>query len=348
MTNAHGGNIYAHKVRADFSANINPLGTPKEVTEAAAKACADCAAYPDPFCTRLTAALSAHEGLPTERIVCGNGAADLIYRIVHALRPRRAELTAPAFSEYGAALGEVGCETVRRYLSAAEGFELTDRTAEELGRGQDTDIVFLCSPNNPTGRVIRPERLKRIAENCRERGVTLVIDECFLGFVRNGEEMSAKRFMSGNVIVLRAFTKLYAMAGLRLGYALFGSAELAEKVRGSGQYWSVSTPAQAAGEAALRVEGYAERTAEYICAEREYLTEELVKSGFEPFPSDANFVLFRAYRGLAEQLMKEGIMIRDCGNFEGLTDKYFRIAVRTHEENEMLTQAIKKITSTAP
>ena len=133
------------------------------------------------------------------------------------------------------------------------------------------------------------------------------------------------------------------MAGLRLGYALFGCAETAGKVRECGQYWSVSAPAQAAGIAALDEVKYIENARKIIAAERKYLSSELVKFGFEVFPSDADFILFRCDAPLDRLLLNEGIMIRNCSDYSGLSEGCFRIAVRLHEENEMLVRGIEKV-----
>ena len=133
------------------------------------------------------------------------------------------------------------------------------------------------------------------------------------------------------------------MPGLRLGYALFGDTGLAAKVRGTGQFWSVSAVAQAAGEAALDEREYVAGAVELIAEERRYLSEMLKSCGFTVCPSDANFILFRCDVPLDAMLLNEGILIRNCVNFDGLGEGYFRIAVRTHEENKMLAETMKKV-----
>ncbi len=339
MHQEHGGNVAGYKNITDFSANINPLGTPAEVLRAAERAVLQSSVYPDPFCTRLTRLIAEREGITGSRVVCGNGAADLIYRLVHAVRPKRAAVLAPTFSEYAGALNEVGCEVVRTALSPDNGFDVTDSIAERLTDG--TDMVILCSPNNPTGRMIRAGQLEHIAKLCRKKEITLISDESFMGFVC--EPVSIRPFMSERTVILSSFTKLYAIPGLRLGCALFGSDALAGAVRRSGQFWSVSTPAQAAGEAAVQLEGFEKKTAQYVAHEREFLAGTLTGAGFEVFPSDANFLLFRAFDGLAENLLRKGILIRECGSFAGLAPGYFRIAVRTHTENQLLAETLAAI-----
>lgn len=338
---SHGGDVYSRHIEHDFSANINPLGIPGEVLRAAAGALRDCERYPDPRCRELTAAISAHENYPAEMIVCGNGAADLIYRTVSALAPRTALLCAPTFSEYEKALTERGCAVRKHFLKRGNGFALTSGILEDITPG--TDILFLCSPNNPTGVTVPPELLKRISGKCRETGTFLVVDECFLDFVEGGAEFSAKPLLSEDSAVLKAFTKIYAMPGLRLGYALFGSERTAAKVSGCGQAWSVSIPAQAAGIAALGVSGFPEKAAAVVSAEREFLSAGLQSLGLEVVPSEANYILFRCGIRLDELLAQRGIAIRNCGNYDGLDEGWFRTAVRLREENTLLLAAIAEV-----
>ena len=205
---------------------------------------------------------------------------------------------------------------------------------------ESVQMLILSTPNNPTGRTIDGELLRRICEKCEANDIVFLCDECFIDFTENVAH--AEQFMNPNVVVLKAFTKIYAMAGLRLGYALFGDAELAEKVRRNGQFWSVSAPAQTAGEAVLDEKNYLEKTLELEKAEREFLTENLRNFGFKVYPSEANFILFYTKLPLDEMLLSEKILIRNCANFDGLEQGYFRIAVRSHEENFALVSAIER------
>lgn len=346
----HGGDIYTREVLYDFSANINPLGMPPSVRKAIVESVDSFARYPDPNCTALAAALSEYEQAACEQIICGSGAADLIYRIVYTLRPKRALLFAPTFCEYEKALRENGCSVTYCYLREEEDFAYTDRTAVELKEG--IDICFLCSPNNPVGNILEPGLLGKILDKCQENNIFLVIDECFLSFVENGRAKSAVLRMNDRTIVLKAFTKIYAMAGLRLGYAICKNAELADKIRSCGQCWSVSVPAQAAGFAALADREYIKRTVETVQKEREYLMAECRALGLRAYPSKANFILFRLFgqgQGGAEAelsldrlLLQDKIAIRSCENYEGLGSGFYRIAVRPHEENEALIQAMNR------
>lgn len=336
----HGGNIYQLSNILDFSANINPLGMPDAVRKALMGSAQNCVHYPDPECTALVHALAEYESIPASQIVCGNGAADLIYRIAHAFYPRHALLCAPTFSEYAFALREAGCEIFDYPLNPARNFQLVDGILSAISA--ETDILFLCTPNNPTGQIIAPALLKRIADRCRETGTLLVSDECFLRFSADAAQYSLRRYLHDNCIILNAFTKLYAMPGIRLGYALCGSAAVAGKLRETGQYWSISVPAQAAGIAALQVPEWIPETVRYVTAERAFLTDELRKSGLFVYDSAANFLLVKAPSDFADRMKLRGILIRKCDDFHGLTDAHFRIAVRTHNENSALISAVRE------
>jgi threonine-phosphate decarboxylase len=338
MIQQHGGNIDQLRDILDFSANINPLGAPESVKRAIAESIADIEEYPDPYCCQLRSSLAEHEGISADNIVCGNGADDLIFRMVHALKPRKALICIPTFSEYSRALSEVGCDVCEHVLNEEMGFCLEDDILPKLD--SSLDMCFICTPNNPTGQLIAPELLAKIAVKCRENDIMLVSDECFLDFVSDSESFSLRRYFSANCIILKAFTKLFAMPGIRLGYVICGSSELAEKIQKSGQFWSVSASAQAAGVAALDEAGYVRRTKAFMVAERRFLSAELERLGVKVYDGAANFFLFRSRTGLAEELLAEGILIRDCSNFSGLTKGFYRIAVRTHDENIRLISAL--------
>lgn len=336
MKQVHGGNVFGMGEILDMSANINPLGLPERVREAVISSSSEWEKYPDPFCTELCEKLAEKLGISAENIVCGNGAADLIYRLVHKFKPKKAVILAPTFGEYPKALAEVGCDISRFYLSEADGFEVDDGFAEMLD--STVNMAILCSPNNPSGRLIRSQVLERSAEKCAELDIILVVDECFSGFAENAVNWRK----TGNYIVLGAFTKLYAMAGLRLGYAVCGCTETAEKLRNSGQFWSVSAPAQAAGIAALDEDEYVRKTVRLIACERRYIAEKLTALGMKVYPSDANYLLFKGEAGLDDSLLREGIIIRNCGDYVGLSEGFYRTAVRTNAENQRFIEAVRR------
>ena len=338
MNELHGGNIYRNNECTDFSANINPMGMPEHVRFQVIRNAELWEHYPDPECLMLRFSLAKREGVTPAQVVCGNGADDLVWRIVQTLHPKNALLAVPTFTEYARALGAVGCDVKYYALSPENVFLLDDTFLTWLH--PETDMVILCNPNNPTGRLISPLLLAEICRKCEENATYLLVDECFLDLVESGEAFSAKQFLSPHVIVLNAFTKTYAIPGLRLGFAIFHDEALAERIREEGQFWSVSTPAQVAGMAAVDENEYLKKSRKLIQEERAFLTRELKRLGLRVFPSDANFILFQARPGLRRRLIEEHILIRCCDNFEGLDGTYYRIAVQARLENGQLIRAL--------
>ena len=365
-----------------------------------------------------------------EWITFGNGAADLIYRLMQVLRPQQVIVAAPAFAEYSVAAERVGAQVVPVYLSEADDFSFTPAVEaafiHAIERAPSGSAVFLCNPNNPDGNVIRAEVLQRIAAVCEAHHSWLLVDECFLPFLRSDDSThSSGRQEAGergaqmpksissddssnaaathfsnvehtlrpseracsmvpslrafeHLVILRAFTKIYGMPGLRLGYMLTAAQALTDAVRATMTPWEINLPAQLAGVAALEETEFVEKTRALIRAERAFLVQTLptlpyVEKVYVPV-SDANFILFRtAWKGQSVEDVKEdktahtqplkdssgeserrpeaeqmaelhsvdlksllldrGVLIRACGNYEGLDARYYRICVRTHEEN---------------
>ena len=341
-TNPHGGDVYDGEIRLDFSANTNPYGTPQAVLDAITAAFPRVHQYPDPYCRELVKAISEFEGVPKDWILCGSGAAELIYSYCEALRPETAMELAPTFSEYALALERVGCRVERYSLKKENHFSLTEEFLPVLARIRP-DVLFLCNPNNPTGQVIGLPLLEKILNLCHRQGTALFVDECFLDLSDDGVSLKARLGEHPKLFLLKAFTKSYGMAGVRLGYCLCSDPALLEKMSHTVQPWNVSTLAQAAGVAALQERAFLQKTRVLIPVERQWLKGQLEALGFWVCPSRANYLLFQGRPDLREQLRKQGIAIRSCGNYHGLEQGWYRIAVRLHEENERLIQAMKEV-----
>lgn len=339
----HGGDVYRHPNAIDFSSNMNPLGTPPSVIEAARESMDHIEHYPDIFCSRLIQELSATEQVPEEWLLCGNGAAELIFALVHAISPKKAVVAAPTFAEYGQALSSCGCQIHSIPLKKEKGFYPDEEVLSHIEA--DTDLVILCNPNNPTGCLIPQQILEQVLEFCRDKKIILMIDECFLDFVKEPELHTRKKDLItwDGLILLKAFTKRYAMAGLRLGYVISSNMALLERMASCMQPWNVSIPAQAAGVAALRETAYVEEGRRLIFSEKEYLIPALWELGLHVYGSEANYIFFSGPEGLREACLEYGILIRSCANYEQLDGSYYRIAVRTREENRKLTAALAKI-----
>lgn len=348
MEYGHGGDIYTYKGMLDFSVNINPLGMSQKVTDAAKQAIDRCICYPDSRCRKLTEALAERTGLPQSCFLPGNGAADLIFSLVLAEQPKKALIPVPSFSEYEQALCTVGCQIQYYSLQAENQFRLDRNFTDCLT--DDLDMVFLCCPSNPAGQIIQKEELTEIAERCMEKGIRLVLDECFVEFLSEPErytmEQETKQFPC--LFLLRAFTKMHAVPGLRIGYGITSDGELLRKMETVRQPWSVSVPAQEAGLAALREREREKQTRELVRKERTRMEKELQDAGIHVIPSEANFILMYTTTDLFSELKKRGILIRDCSNYRSLKKGWYRVAVRLPEENDRLLAAIREVMALDP
>ena len=339
----HGGDTYGCPPDLlDCSISLNPMGAPKPVLEGARRAVLDCARYPDPACHGLRRAIARRDGVEEEAILCGNGASDLIYRLALALKPRQALLLAPTFSEYRRALEGVGCQIREHRLEERTGFLPGEDLLEVIV--PRVDLVFLCAHNNPTGRLMDGGLLGRVLSRCREAGALLAVDQCFLELTAGDPRRLTEELSGGGLLLLRALTKSYALAGLRLGYALCGEAALLGRMAAAGPPWAVSIPTQAAGEIALQqFPRWPEDSLTMIRRGRERLAAGLAALGLWVCPGDGNFLLFRGPEDLGRLLLEgERILVRDCSNYSGLGPGWFRIGVRTEEENERLLTAVAR------
>lgn len=342
MKHIHGGNVYQYKNCVDFSANCNPLGTPESVKNAIIESLSHISDYPQVGCAPLKDAIAQYEGVKPSQVICGNGAAEIIFSLCRALKPKKALLPAPTFAEYEQALTSVDCSCSHFFLKEEREFSMDDSFLEEISK--EFDIIFLCNPNNPTGILTDRDFLMKVLKKCREHSVFLVVDECFLDFVEEPESYTLKDVLKEyqNLFLLKAFTKRYAMAGVRLGYGLTANQDLLQKMESVTQPWNVSSLAQAAGLAALKETEYVKEGRETVFKEQEFLKKEMKELGFTVFPSEANYIFFKGERNLFEKCVQKGVLIRDCSNYPGLEAGYFRIAVKSHEDNIRLIQALKE------
>ena len=337
----HGGDIYGNaEICLDFSVNTNPLGMPEAAKRALFDAADAFERYPDPSCRALREALAKKHGIAPDAILCGNGAADLIFRLCACVKAKKALTLAPTFSEYERPLKLFGGEVTEYRLKEADGFMLTGDILTAIT--PEIGLFFLCNPNNPTGRLASPDLLYRVADACQKNGTLLVLDECFIEFT-DGVSMLPLLGEFPNLLILRAFTKFYALAGLRLGYLLCADAALPCRVAAFGAEWSVSAAAQAAGLGALSEPSWEPRTKEAVCAERAYMREGLTALGLAVFPSDANFLLLKSPVPLYEPLRERGMLVRSCSNFTGLNESFIRIGLKTHEKNAALLNAVGEV-----
>ncbi|MBS3921478.1 MAG: cobyric acid synthase [Deltaproteobacteria bacterium] len=346
----HGGNIRKlakasgrpAKDLLDFSASINPLGPPEWLRSLISSQLSSIVHYPDPDCSLLKASIATCYGSREEEVLVGNGSSEIIYLLPRSLPIARALIPVPSYADYGKAVALAGKPVEKIFLKEEEAFQLNLSLLDSKICGDQ--LVFIGQPNNPTGLLVDPFALRTLA--LKHLSTIFVIDEAFLDFVEGMESLIQKR--PPNVIILRSFTKLYAIPGLRLGFAI-AEHDVIQKIRKITPPWSVNALAQAVGENAIQDDAYAARTRTFIREEREFLFNELkFLSGLTVYPGKANFLLVRIDRkdmdapALAKQMISSGIAIRVCANFDGLDKRFFRVAVRIRDENLKLIDLLKK------
>lgn len=352
----HGGDIFGAARRLevpisriiDFSANINPLGPSPKAYRRLKRELHTVCHYPDQRQEELRSLIASKQKIDPECIVFGNGATQLLYVIARWLKPRKALLIVPGFSEYPAALASVQSDLTEFRLRPENGFRLETQVFLGTLEEKRPDLIVLANPNNPTGTVIPHDVLVQIARLCRRTRTHFVVDESFIDFTQ--EPSLVRLAVEGRyLIVVRSLTKFFALPGLRIGY-LTAHRSVAQTLCRTLEPWSVNTLALAAAAGSIKDSAYRKRTLALVAREREYLLAGLQKLGWiEPFPSQTNFVLARInsrrVRGdtLRKKLESMRLLIRDSCGFKGLGPQYVRFAIRTHTENKRLMSALRVV-----
>lgn len=326
---------------SDLSGTVNPLGMPASVRQTLSADRRVLQAQGDPVCLALRRSLSVYECVPENRIACGNGGDDMLFRLTDVCKPKKAVIYTPCSGVYRAALAECGCEIMEIALNPDRDFVLTSDAADFIYPG--TDMVILGNPCNPTGGVVSLYTLLAIAKKCEKTDTVMVCDERFMEFVYRNERYSAKSILNSNIVIIKSFDEIFATAGLPMGYAVFGDVSLAERVREAGKRAVVSGAAQAAGAAAAKDNEFVRLSRRFVSLERKSLAVQLTRLGLPVLPSKVNYLMFRCELPLDEMLRKRGIIIKRCGEEFGLTDDYFRVAVGTIDDNKRLVSAIERI-----
>ncbi|GAB6169534.1 threonine-phosphate decarboxylase CobD [Clostridium carnis] len=350
----HGGNVKEisrkyginPKEIIDFSANINPLGISDLVKNAMIDAIDKIEKYPDITYYDLKNSIAKYENIDSENLVLGNGAAEIIFNIVRALKPGKVLLKAPTFGEYEEAILSVDGEIKYHYLKAENNFNLDKSIIEKIDN--TIDMIFICNPNNPTGGLVEKELIKDIAKKALEVNAILVVDESFLDFLDNESEFSCISFLEDykNIIVVKSLTKFFAIPGIRIGYGITKNKAIVNLINKVSVPWSINIIAENGVIAALKDKDYIAKSREFLNKEKLYLYNELNKiEEISVIKPSVNFIMFKVKnnKSIQEELIKKGVLIRKCENYNGLDSSYYRVAVRTREENEILLKSLKEI-----
>ena len=379
----HGGNIYKIfrekniKEILDYSSNINPYGIPESLKKRITENLEILERYPDPDYVELRQKLSNLNKVNLSDIILGNGATEIIFLFMKVINPKKILIVSPTFGEYERAVKatEISGDTVS--LSSSNGdnknienkkieieyFELKESDDFKLNIGNlknelenKYDLLIICNPNNPTGKFLKLAQTEEILKECNKYDTKLFIDEAFIEFLEDGmkESIINTEGNKKNLFVTRAFTKFFAIPGLRLGYGMYFDKELEKKISEKKEPWSVNNFAEMAGLTVLDDAEYIEKTLKWIAEEKIYMYEKLNKiSGMKVYETEVNFItgkidekLFSEgvnVKILREKMFEQGILIRDASNFKFLDERFFRLAIKDRASNERVIEAMKEI-----
>ena len=379
----HGGNIYKVfrekniKEILDYSSNINPYGIPESLKKRITENLEVLERYPDPDYVELRQKLANLNKVNLSDIVLGNGATEIIFLFMKVINPKKILIVSPTFGEYERAVKatEIPGDTVS--LSCSNGdnknvenkkieieyFELKESDDFKLNIGNlknelenKYDLLIICNPNNPTGKFLKLAQTEEILKECNKYDTKLFIDEAFIEFLADGmkESIINTEENKKNLFVTRAFTKFFAIPGLRLGYGMYFDKELEKKISEKKEPWSVNNFAEMAGLTVLDDAEYIEKTLKWIAEEKIYMYEKLNKiSGMKVYETEVNFItgkidekLFSEgvnVKILREKMLEQGILIRDASNFKFLDERFFRLAIKDRASNERVIEVMKEI-----
>lgn len=327
----------------DFSANINPLGPPAALKDKWPDFYHEIMVYPDPQAKVLTEKIAEKEQIPADSILIGNGGAELITLIARMLKGKKVLIVQPTFSEYEKACLMNQCEILYHSLKEPD-YELNlDELRIKL---QKTDAVFLCNPNNPTGRQFSTSTILSLMEECEKLDCFFILDEAFFDFLSEYDSFVPYIRRFSKFIIIRSMTKMFAIPGIRLGYLLAGPSIVAE-LSPLQSHWSVNALALRIGELCIQNDGFIQMTKAYLDSERKRLFEFYKNQHFWVSPSEVNFYLMKDPTQkdqfeLFGYLLDQGMIPRHTYNFPGLEGRWLRFAIKSQAENSRLLEVLTR------
>jgi threonine-phosphate decarboxylase len=349
---AHSGDIYSvmeergisQTALINFSASINPLGTPKNVVLEVKKGLRNLINYPDMNATKLREKLGNVHNIDPQSIICGNGCTELIHLVPRTMGFKKVLVVQPTFSDYERACRIARPECIVTYymLDRSNDFDVRPQELIDTAVRNNVEAVFMCNPNNPTGRLLQYDGLTEIAQAMRKQKIYFIVDESFIDF-SSGKSLADTVENNPYMIVLKSLTKFYALAGLRLGYGIF-PIHIAKMLKECKEPWTVSTLAQAAGVAALDESDFKSRSMRLIIGQKRVLEKGFKNLGIDYIPSHANYYLLFTPDApkIMEQLESSGILLKGCSNFKGLDYRYLRVSVKSPVNNKILLKYLKE------
>ncbi|MDO4188004.1 MAG: histidinol-phosphate transaminase [Lachnospiraceae bacterium] len=339
----HGGDIYSCKIKYDFSVNLNPCVQSEKIKNAVVNSSQVIDTYPDYSCNELYEKLSNVLGIERDCIVLTSGASEGIMAAVRAINPDTGVIFEPAFSGYERALKSFEISNICHISPQGE---VSDGSEEYVAVHTNKSMFFIASPSNPEGIQFTKDELREIYDRVKASEGFLLLDECFINLSDDSSQSMVEEIIKtptyyDNLIVLRSFTKTFRVPGIRLGYIVCSNREINRKILLSLPEWNISVPAIMTGIACIE-EGI-KYEADLVKRERKFVINELEQIGIKVCPSNSIYILFKGKPDLKEKLMSRGILIRDCSDYYGLSKGYFRVAIKSHNENLILINEIKEI-----
>lgn len=334
-----------------FAANVNPIGISPKLRTTLTRHIDDITGYPEREYTSLRKSIGAYADADFKNIIVGNGSTELISLFIQILKPKKALILGPSYSEYEREVSLSGGTSRYYRLDEDQGFAVhVHRLADQLK--ENIDLLIICNPNNPTSTAISRSDMRCILDACKEYGIYVLVDETYVEFASDLQEITSIPLAQyyNNIIVLRGISKFFAAPGLRLGYAVCGNRDLIKNVVSRQDPWAINTLAAVAGEIMFTDKAYIHETRSLINSERKRICATLdTISGLTYYPPKANFILLKILkeditaRDVFEAAIRKKLMIRDCSDFPFLNNKYFRFCIMMPEKNNELLEVIEKL-----
>ncbi len=356
MSVNHGANLYDLSNKygfskdefLDFSSNINPFGTSTLAKEYVINNIDMVSVYPDVEYSALKKSISSYCKCNKNNIVLGSGATELISSSIHTMKPKKAILLSPAYSEYERELKKNNCEIIKYFSRDYNDFKIDPVDLVDFINEHESDLIIICNPNNPTGFTFSKHEIEVILNNTK---AFVMVDETYVEFT-NTNIYSCTPLVDNydNLFVIRGTSKFFSTPGIRLGYGLIGNQLVKNKINENLDLWNINIIASTMGEIMFTDKNYIQHCVDVILKERDYLFNSLNEFlDLKVYESKGNFILCKisskkiTAKELREKLISKKIIIRDCESFDGLNEYYFRVCVLKPEDNRYLISSLKEI-----
>lgn len=331
-----------------FSANVNPLGISYRLKKELSSHIDAITSYPDREYTSLRKCIAEYAHTDYKNILTGNGSTELISLVIQILKPSKALIAGPTYSEYEHEISLYNGRSHYFRLQEHDDFNL-DIDALQKALTSKIDLLVICNPNNPTSSQIDRKTMRKILDTCKEKGIFVMVDETYVEFSKDYQNITSVPLTEyyNNIIILRGISKFFAAPGLRLGYAVCGNRQLLKEIESRKNPWTINSLAAIAGEIMFKDTDYINETINLISSERERICSILEQvSGIKFYKPHANFILLRILKDkitsedLFDAAIKKGLMIRDCSTFPFLDNKYIRFCFMKPEDNDALLKVL--------